>query len=157
MSLPVRAYLNACRAVHSGTGRFGYVAGHEPKAAPTEVLTAAVWLRYIGPVPNSSGLQATSGLLVAMSRIYNNMLQKPEDEIDPKIGEAVAAVIEAFTADYTLDGHPGLTNLRNIDLLGQSGRRLEAQDGFIPQDGKVYRVMDITIPAIINDAWIQAS
>lgn len=131
-------------------GWFERVNTHEPKNAPGHGLSAATWVQHIGPVPAGSGLAATSGLVVLWLRVYSGMLQEPRDAIDPNIARAVSVLIRRITADFTLGGA-----LRNVDLLGQTGRRLEATAGYQEIDHKMFRVMTLTIPCIVDDVWPQ--
>ncbi len=123
---------------------------HEPKSAPGRGLHAAIWVDYIGPV-SSSGLAATSGVVVLKVRTYSSMLSQPQDAIDPNILSAVTTLLNEYTGNLTL----GAT-VRNVDLLGYTGRKLEAQAGYISISGKMSRVMDITIPCVINDLWVMS-
>lgn len=133
------------------SGLFERVNGHEPKNAPGNGLTAAVWVDYVGPVL-SSGLATTSARLVLNVRIYSSMLQDPQDAIDPNIIAAVDDLFEAYSGDFDLGGR-----VRNVDLLGSSGTALSAQAGYLEQDRKNFRVMTITLPVIVNDAWEQVA
>jgi hypothetical protein len=134
------------------SGLFERVNTHEPKNAPGSGLTAAIWADRIRPVPSGSGLSATSGMVVYMARLYTNMLQEPQDAIDPALVATVDAVLSRLTVDFTLGGA-----IKNIDLLGQTGTTLEATAGYVNIGGTLYRVMDITIPCIVNDAWTQGA
>lgn len=134
------------------TGDFRSVNFHEPKSAPGTGLRLAIWAQDIEPIAAASGLSSTSGYVVLNARIYGNMLQKPEDEIDPRIMKAATALIGAYSADFTLGG-----TVRNIDLLGEYGERLRAQAGYITIDSHMYRVMTVTVPCIINDMWNQVA
>ena len=134
------------------SGHFERVNGHEPKSAPGNGLTAAVWAQDIGPVPAGSGLQATSGLLVFNVRLYTPMISEPQDAIDPALMAAVHALFTAYSGDFDLGG-----NVRCIDLLGQAGTPLSARAGYLEQDKKIYRVFTITLPVIVNDAWEQVA
>lgn len=129
---------------------FRSVNGHEPKSAPTSGLTCSVWIDELTPIPRASGLNSTSGILVLNMRLYGNILQKPEDEIDPNMASAASLVIEAFSNDFTLGG-----TIRNVDLLGQYGASLRAKAGYLTIDNHMYRVMTITLPCIVNDLWSQ--
>lgn len=149
MAIGVTAVLNAIVSHALASGYFERVNKHEPKDTPGHGLSAAVWVDTIGPV-TSSGLSRTSGRLVFHVRIYSNMLQKPEDAIDTKLVEAVDALMTAYSGDLDLG-----TNVRQVDLLGTGGVPLSAQAGYINQNGVLYRVMTITLPVIINDAWEQ--
>lgn len=134
-------------------GMFETVNGHEPKNNPGSGLTAALWFDYIGPAL-SSGLSATSALVVLMFRIYTPFAQEPVDAIDPEVAGAMSEFISAISGDFDLAGS---NNVRCIDLLGMTGRRLEAQAGYVTIDRKLNRVMSATIPLIFNDSWGQAA
>lgn len=150
MSLNVTALFAAMQDHALESGLFETVNGHEPKRAPSSGLTAAVWSQSIAPIPEQSGLQATTGLLVFNLRIYQNMLMNPQDAIDPAVLSAVDYMMGAYSGDFTLDGL-----VKEVDLLGSSGTALNAMAGYISQDSKLYRVMTITVPLIINDIWSQ--
>jgi hypothetical protein len=131
------------------TGRFDSVNGHEPKSAPASGLTCAVWVQAIRPV-TSSGLASTSGLVTLHARVYQNFISRPFDAIDPKVLSAVADIMKVLSGDLDLGGEA-----RAVDLLGMTGESLSAQAGYIDIDRKVYRVMTINVPIIINDMFDQ--
>lgn len=131
-------------------GRFERVNAHEPKNAPGKGLTCAVWVDEIGPDTESSGLAASSGVIRFMVRLYTSMVAEPLDAIDPELLSAVDVLMSAFSGDFDLGG-----SVRCVDLLGQTGRPLSAKAGYLNQDGRVYRVMTITLPVIVNDIWSQ--
>jgi len=134
----------------ASTGLFETVNSHEPKSAPTNGLTCSVWAQRIAPIPAASGLASTTGLVQLTVRLYTSMLQQPYDDIDPEMITAVDTLMTAYSGVFTLGGL-----VRNVDLLGAHGTPLGAQAGYITQDGKVFRVMDITLPMVINDLWTQ--
>lgn len=146
----VQAILDAVVSHAAASGQFERVNGHEPKSAPGNGLTAAVWVQSVGPVPNGSGLQRTSAVLVFNVRVYTPMLMEPQDAIDPALVGAVDALMSAYSGDFELGG-----NVRCVDLLGMAGIPLSAQAGYLEQDKRIYRVMTITLPVIVNDAWEQ--
>ena len=78
------------------------------------------------------------------------MLQKPEDDIDPRLMAAGSVLIGAYSADFTLGGL-----CRNIDLLGMYGRKLGGQAGYVTIGGAMYRIFTVTIPCVLNDLWSQ--
>jgi hypothetical protein len=110
-----------------------------------------MWLDRITPYALASGLSATSALLVFNVRLFTKMLQYPQDAIDPKMIKAVDTLMDKYSGDFTLGGQ-----VRNVDLLGESGFMLEAQAGYINQDNTLFRVMTLTVPLIVNDAWTQS-
>jgi hypothetical protein len=132
-------------------GYFDQVNQHEPKNKNPAMagITAAVWVQSVAPV-KSSGLAATSGRLEFTVRIYTSMLAEPQDAIDPGVLTALDALMAAYSANFTLGGL-----VRKVDLLGEAGTPLSAQAGYLNQAGKLYRVIDITLPLIVNDIWAQ--
>jgi hypothetical protein len=58
--------------------------------------------------------------------------------------------MKELSGSITLGG-----TVRMIDLLGIDGTPLSAMAGYLQIDRKVYRVMDLTIPVIVNDMWTQ--
>lgn len=132
-------------------GLFGVTRAHEPKSAPMSGLSVAVWADSVRAVPARSVLNATAARLVLNIRIYQSMLSEPQDAIDPAVMSAVDALLTAYCGDFTLGG-----TVANVDILGAHGQVLEARAGYLQQDGKMFRVMTIALPLIINDAWPQA-
>lgn len=134
------------------TGYFDKVMQHEPKSAPHTGLTAAIWLQSLSPLPMKSGVAVTSGLAIYMIRIYSDMLKEPQDLIDPACMRAGANIIRRFHDGFDLGLHP---LVYSVDLLGESGSQLSLDAGYVDIDNRKYRVMDITIPVILNDVWPQ--
>jgi hypothetical protein len=132
-------------------GLFEKVNGHEPKNAPGHGLTASVWVQDLSPI-QAGGLDSTSGRVELSVRVSTNMLAEPQDGIDPRMLTAVAELIGAYTGDFEIGP---LTGVRGIDLLGAYGTPLSAKAGYLNQDGKLFRVMTITLPVIVNDLWTQ--
>lgn len=140
-------------AVVSDAQRSGYfdkVNTHEPKRSPGTGLKAAVWVQAIDPIPLASGLASTSARIVFMLRIYSNMLKEPQDAIDPEVMKAVSNLMRRYHDDFDFEG-----TIRNVDLLGSYGVALAAQSGYLEIDGANFRIMDITIPCLVNDVWPQ--
>jgi hypothetical protein len=133
------------------SGVFQTVNRHEPKATPGPAH-AACWVQTVVPLPEASGLDATTGRVEVRIRVYSSMLTEPQDEIDPEITYKTDLVMELFTRDFTLNG-----TIRNVDLLGAHGVPLSAQAGYLDIQGRLFRIMDITVPYIINDIWTQGS
>lgn len=146
----VNALFNAAESAMLKLGTFRSVNTHEPKSAPGSGLRLSIWVDTIVPVPRGSGLSATSGSIILLARAYGNMLQKPEDEIDPRLTAAASSIINAFSTDFTLDG-----TIRHVDLLGMYGQALKAQAGYLTIASTVYRIMTVTVPCIVNDLWDQ--
>lgn len=151
MTLDATGIVNAVMSHAMASGLFSRVNGFEPKSHPGSGLTAAVWADTIGPIPAASGLAATSGRVVLKMRLYTNMIQEPQDAIDPEMLKAVDVLMTAYSGDFTLGGL-----VRNVDVLGSSGTPLSAQAGYINVSGQLMRVYDVTVPIVANDLWVQA-
>lgn len=135
------------------TGHFDRVNQHEPKNAPGRGLTCAIWIDRIQPARGMSALDKTTARVTFNVRVYTSMLQNPQDAIDPQVMAAVDVLFEAYSGDFSLGGEAAW-----IDLMGATqGHPLEAQSGYINIDNRVMRVMTITVPVIVNDAWTQTA
>ena len=146
------ALLEAVKGVAQGLGVFQRAHRHEPKNAPGLHLSFALWVHMIEPLPAASGLASVSGLVTLMARIYNPFTQKPEDDIDPSVLDAAGQFIGALAGGLTLGG-----TVRNIDVMGQFGQKLAGQAGYLDQDGTKFRVIEVTIPVVMNDLWTEAA
>lgn len=133
-------------------GRFERVNKHEPKNAPGSGLTLGIWLQELDPLPEASGLAATSGRVAWTERIYQNFLSEPQDAIDPTVLVAASELIGAYSNDFDLGG-----TIRNVDLLGAHGEALKGRAAYLNASGTMFRVFDITVPLIVNDLWTQAA
>lgn len=132
-------------------GLFEKVNGHEPKSSPaTGGLTAGVWVERIDPIARHSGLAATSVRLELSVRLYTSMLSEPQDSIDPNLTAAACILMNLYSGDFTLGGLVSF-----VDLLGVHGTKLSARAGYLTLDKAHYRVMTITLPAIVSDVWTQ--
>jgi hypothetical protein len=150
VSLGTAAILDAVISHAKASGRFERVLTHEPKSAPGNGLSVAVWVQNLRPA-SGSGLATTTARLQLSVRVYTNMLADPQDKIDTRLLDAVDALMAAYTGDFTLGGL-----VRDVDLLGADGDPLQADAGYLEQDSKLYRVMVITLPLVVNDLWAQA-
>lgn len=132
------------------SGYFDKVNQHEPKRAPNTGVVAAIWVQSIEPIALISGLAATSGRIVFTLRMYTNMLKEPADMIDPMMMRAMSNLMRRYHDDFDFAGA-----IRNVDLLGAYGVALSAMSGYLEVDGKQFRIVDLTIPCLINDIWPQ--
>lgn len=135
----------------SATGQFDRVNSHEPKNKPGRGITCALWVDRMEPARARSGLTATDLRLVFNVRVYSNMLQNPQDAIDPNLIDAAETLFLAYTSNFELG-----SDERYIDLLGMTqGHPLFAQSGYINIDNMTYRVLTLTVPVIVSNAWPQ--
>lgn len=150
MTINIASITDAIVSHAAALGHFERVNLFEPKRNDAgSGMTAAVWLQRLGPT-RSSGLGSTTIRLEFVVRIYTPMFAEPQDMIDPAVLAAVDALMGAYSGDFTLGGV-----VRNVDLLGQHGTALSAIAGYLERGGALFRVMDVTLPLIINDTWDQ--
>lgn len=131
------------------SGYFDSVNGHEPKSSPRNGVTCSVWVQTLRPI-RASGQGAASVLYALNARVYTSMTQQPFDSIDPTVTAAANYLCAAICADFQLGGADGV---RNVDVFGANGVMLGATAGYIEIDRNMFRVMTVTIPILINDAW----
>lgn len=132
-------------------GLFERVNIHEPKNAPGNGLSCAIWVDSIKHA-RSSGLASTSGVVIFQGRIMSNMLAEPQDGIDPQILSAVCVLMAEYSGSFTLGG-----TVRGVDLLGAEGESLSAKAGYLNMDSRLFRAMELTLPIVINDLWTQVA
>lgn len=151
MTLDITTVIDAARSHAMASGFYERTTAHEPKNAPGGGITWALWVDTIDPVPTDSGLAATSARIAFVVRLYMSMLAEPQDGIDPALTQALLDMMVRYSGDFDLGG-----TVRNIDLLGQAGTPLSSKAGYLNQDGRLFRVYDITLPVIVNDVFAQA-
>jgi hypothetical protein len=150
MALDIDTLLDEVMSAAMALGIFDSVNGHEPKSAPGQGVTAAVWAQDIEPVAGVSGLDSTSVRVGLMWRLYTPTVSLVPDSIDPAMLKALDALCGAYSGGFTLDGA-----VMEVDLLGSYGDGMRARAGYLKQDGQEYRVLDLTVPLIVPDLWTQ--
>lgn len=148
--IDVTAVTNALLDYSMRLGLFETTTLHEPKAAPGNGMTTALWCQEIATIPDLSGLDNTAIRLAFDQRIYIPMKQEPQDAIDPDIIDATQQVFNAYSTGFTLEGLAF-----SVDLLGAYGDGLIAKAGYINQDSTIYRAMVLNLPLIFADAFDQ--
>jgi hypothetical protein len=153
LSPVVRATQDQIETIARRLGRFDKVQTHEPKSAPGSGLTFAAWLQMLRPVAAMSGLAVSSMLVVFNARIYLSMLGEPMDSIDVNAAAVAAEMMAQLHGGFVL---PGISPDRaELDLLNRHGVPLEARAGYLNQDGKLLRIIDLFVPVIAYDVFDQ--
>lgn len=147
----IRGVYSAALSAAKKLNVFENVIAHEPKAKPPSLPALAVWTQNLVPVAAASGLSSTSGRLGLRARIYLNFMSKPEDRLDPELIRLTSALLGAYSGGFTFGGQ-----VMEVDLLGAYGESLSAEAGYIEHDGTHFRVMQVNIPVIISDLWVQS-
>jgi hypothetical protein len=142
---------SAVRSHAMTLGLFESVSGHEAINPPGHGLHYEVWAGPIRPIAAASGLSVTSAQVIIQGRIKVSATREPRSSIETDVLSATDRLLSEYTGAFQL----GLPDIRSIDVLGMYGAALEARPGYITQDAALFRVVDITIPIIVNDAWQQ--
>jgi hypothetical protein len=124
----------------------------EFKSPPPPALCFALWVQQLGPAPEGSGLASTTGILHTTARLYMPMWHKPESDIEIKMASAASGYLGRLNGALTLGGL-----VRNVDMLAEMGQAMAWQFGYVTIDNKLYRIADLQIYAVLNDAWDQAA
>jgi hypothetical protein len=122
----------------------------EFKQAPPNGLCFALWVQRLGSAPAGSGLAATTALMRCTARIYLPLSYRPEGDIEIKVAGAADGYLGRINGDLTLGG-----TVRNIDVLAEMAEQPEWEFGHVNIDNKLFRVADLPIGVIFNDAWEQ--
>jgi hypothetical protein len=150
--------LSTLESLVAQTGRFEIVKKNEPVSAPTGGLTAAIWIDSIVPI-RRSGLNATSVAFNVRVRAYMPFRAQPYDIIDTEVLAGISEIMGALTGDLNFSQNQRIDDaIRTIDIIGGegSGEKLDARAGYLELDRKIYRIMTIRCPIIVNDAFQQA-
>jgi hypothetical protein len=134
-------------------GVFPSVLTHEPKSLPKETPCCAISLDRFEPIAEVSGLAATSMRVVFTVRLYRLFNEQPEDDIDKKLLDAAAKLMESYNGDIQLGDESSM----GIDVLGAYGDSLKAEYGYTDIDGAMVRLVTITLPVVLADAFPQAN
>lgn len=142
----INALFSALKSHAMELGLFRRATTHEPENAPGDGLSCSIQLGPIAADGTISGQGTVSGSVTFLVMIWNPMMQKPLDGIDPATLTAVSTLLSEYSGNFTLGG-----TVRNIDLL-----RMRADPVYVEQDGKQFRVEQITLPVIIDDLWVMS-
>lgn len=161
--LDCEAIINVVVSHGLRSGHFERVNGHPPTNPPGNGISAGMWIAKIRPLASSSGLAATTALVLAMFRMQMPLgVQQGSalDGIDPAMTRANDAMMIRLNGDVNLTLNGDATSAGEIDVLGGvGGQELESDAGWFempPSGGIMYRTFTITIPVVVYDAWTQA-
>ena len=153
MSVDVNELFNQLVSIASSSGLFVQVNGHEPASPAQSGVTSATWFDHVSPVPEASGLAATTARVEFMQRLYMPIPSTGNrDLVDPALAGAAMTMVGLLSAEFTLGGEIFVT-----DLLGAYGAPLAGKAGYLDQGGGQWsRIVDIVIPFVLDDVWTQA-
>lgn len=130
-------------------GLFQAVEAHEPVNAPGRRLYCSIVLgpAPMRPLPAASGLAAVSGEITFTFTVWASWNQRPLENVDPEVLAAVASLMTELSGEFSLGG-----TVRNIDLFSMS-----ATPGWIDFQNEQFRVMNLSVPIVINDMFAEVA
>lgn len=125
----------------------------EPIEPPSgDKLHGSVYMRST-TVQILYGDGGTQELHVAVARLYRPVMREPTDQGERELAIATSELMQDFAQDFTLGG-----TVREIDLAGgQGGEAMGAEWGHVVIKDLMYRVVDITVPIVIDDSAAAAA
>ena len=119
----------------------------EPFSPPVG-LTAAIFFMDVDPAQTTLG--STIDVWTLQVRIYARAGMTPVDasKVEISVAQGVQTVLSALAGGFTLSG-----SMRAIDWAGEeAGRKLSVKWGHLVVSGTIFRMVDITVPLIVDDA-----
>jgi hypothetical protein len=143
--------IQAALATHvKALGGIERVQEFDPTNAPGKGITACL-VAMTGDPRSPTGLASSSLRLIWTVRFLMPPSQ-PLGSVDPKLLGKAGNLITRLAADLTLGGLA-----RVIDLRGMAGQSVEWRFGWVEIGGTLYRLLDVTVPLIINDVFPEAA
>lgn len=145
MAFNITATLDAMASKLQASGYFQEVKIGEPKAPPNAPIAAAIYMSRVGVAQLTLGTTIESHVVIV--RIYTNMLEEPTAKIETDLAIVASDFMADLAGEFDLGG-----SVRNVDVGGQHSGGLSAEWGYIDLSGKWYRVVDVTVPLIVDDS-----
>ncbi|HEV2375861.1 MAG TPA: hypothetical protein VGS19_27300 [Streptosporangiaceae bacterium] len=141
------ALISAVKSHAESLALFGRkVITHAPLSTPGEGLSCYIELGPVVPTV-SSGLAAVSIEVTLSVHILASLNQKPLDAVEAQVLGATSVLLNAYAGAFTLGGL-----VREVDIFGG----MKAEPGYLLFEGKPFRIVTITLPMTVNDAWQEA-
>ena len=139
MAIKTRAVMLNLQSKLLATGRFKAVTIGEPTRAPESPHAAVLMSRYEHPTTTLSGTIERRTLMI---RIYIKAFQEPTADVEYLLDDLVTETMEDIFEDYDLGG-----NVRAVEPT-----LVTATSGYQQVDDTTFRLVDISVPVIIDDS-----
>lgn len=133
-------------------GVFDQVTAHEPKNVPSARPSCVIWAQEIRPLPQASGLDASSGYVIWHARCQVAAWSEPLDVAETDLLTVATTLMSEYSGNFTLGG-----SVRAVDLLGMYGESLSMQAGYLSMGDTFYRIATVVLPMIVNDLYLQGA
>jgi hypothetical protein len=146
MAFLVADTLGIIRDELSKINYFSTVEIGEPKSPPADQYASAyIWMDSVTTVQAS--LNGSIEVYLTTVRLMTGLFEEPIELIETQTAEAYSKASEALFANFSLDN-----KIRNIDAAGQYGASYGGTWGHLDLGGNLYRIVDITLPLIVDDS-----
>lgn len=146
MAFNITATLDRLQSYVQAHGGFRNVVVGEPKSPPTDSLSAAIWTQSVDVTKVFLG-GGTREVYSVLVRVYRNWLSEPRDQVEKDLAHSVSALMEDLLADFELGG-----GVVAIDPAGMEGSGVTIRWGHVEISNVMFRVVDITLPLIVDDS-----
>ena len=132
-----------------GDGGISSAQAGDPKAPPVGVtrVFASVIMRSTSIVALT--LNGTIELHVILIRLYRDMLAEPQKSIEIDLATAAQRIQADIAGEYDLGG-----SIRSVDVGGSYGEPLRTDWGYVTISNTMYRIVDITVPLLVDDSAV---
>lgn len=134
-------------AIQSALLKGGYFKGGvtigEPKSPLSSRFTAAIFMDSVS-IPGTV-LAALEEVHVVTLRVYDDMLREPTSDIELELSLVLSDLMNDLAGDFSLGD-----TIRAIDVAGMYGTPMGARWGYLEMSGKMYRIVDVTLPLIVQ-------
>ena len=147
MAFNIKNTLHAVETYVQNLGLFSSVQIGEPKQALGQGFHAAIFMEAVSIGMIYLGGDTRESHVVQL-RIYRDMLAEytdPQNSLEADLASVVSKIMENLLGDTDLE-----SNVMTIDAGGMDGPSMIATYGYIEVGGQMYRVVDISIPLIVN-------
>ena len=152
MAFDIDRTLHAVTSFLKVDGKFRTVTIGEPKSiTPLTSICVAVFMQSTA-ITKFYLNGGTEEVHVVMVRLYRDMLAEPTEDIETDLAKSVQRIVSDLLGDYDL----GAT-IRNIDGAGGIGTNLGSAWGYTDLSGRMFRIVDITLPLIVDDSATAAA
>ena len=145
MSFDVTATLRSIESKLLSSGYFKHVQIGEPKGPAEQRFTAAIFMSDVSRA--DLPLAEVNHVYTVLVRIYDDMLREPQEDVEIEMSN----VLDKFLNDLCGEFDLGAT-IRHVDVGGIWGTALGAKWGYIDLNNWMYRVVDVTVPLVVNTA-----
>jgi hypothetical protein len=147
MAFDIANTLHAMETYIQNLGLFQTVQIGEPKQPVGQGFHAAIYMDNVSVTMVYAGGDTRENHVVTL-RIYRDMLaeqNEPQLNLESEMASVLSKLMENLLGDTDLE-----STVMSIDAAGMDGGNMTASFGYTDVGGSMYRVVDISVPLIVN-------